>query len=211
MSHRPRRDRGLLCPREALTRAQLSPGSSDPERVVTHISLEWLGAGRWRLSVTRGQAGPGLSASRAAADEPGTLRRVSTVEGTFDNLREVALRAFRTLELEFDTDATLLGVQPGELEPTLAYPISLDAVTPINGFDAPTPVVKNPCEATTSRGESDARLELADVTLVRPPAFGEGCSLMDHGAMEAERSHSAATVAPTRAAAAFALLATGSP
>ena len=141
--------------------------------MVTHISLEWLGGGRWRLSVTRGQVasvGPGLSGGRTVAEEPGTLRRVSTVEGTLENVRQVALRAFRTLELEFDTDATLLGAQSDELEATVAYPISLDAVTPLNGFDAPTPVVKNPCEAITSPGASESKL---DVTLVLAPPFGE--------------------------------------
>jgi hypothetical protein len=58
------------------------------------------------------------------------VRRVSTVEGTFQSLQRLALRAFRTLEQEFDPELTALSAPLDELEPTLAYPIALDAVTP---------------------------------------------------------------------------------
>jgi hypothetical protein len=140
--------------------------------VVTHISLEWLGGGRWRLSVTRGQvvqrrSGPAL------AGEPRALRRVSTVEGTLENVRRVALRALRTLELESTRELRSL---TEHLDPTVAYPISLDAVTipaGVKAVDLPTPVVQNPFEAETAHDftRSESSPELSAMTLVIAPSF----------------------------------------
>jgi hypothetical protein len=146
--------------------------------------LEWLGGGRWRLSVTRGRA----ANTTVSNEDAKALRRISTVEGSFENVRRVALRAFRTLELE--AAGSLLEPGESELETTVAYPIALDALTPPvavdararpraqggplrqSAFDEPTPLVTNPFEAITAHGGgSESRSEPSDVTLVFPPPF----------------------------------------